>query len=472
MYTHRSTVPFPVLAILLFTSASSLANVKCGDTISTPTVLDQDLNCAVSPALSIMGPGGSLNMNKHTVSCRTQSDTDENIGIVLTGHGARLTDGIISGYYIGVKVSGNGKHKVTHMKANSKALMDSKAGFMVMSNNNELGYNLSLTDDAEDGNSNIGFYIEGSNNRFHHNKATDNGRNGFNLDSSSNNNRLYSNHANNNGNDGFNINGSNSNMFIRNHAEGNGGDGFDIDTHNSKGGNENSFWFNVANNNKDDGFDISGDSNKFLSNVANNNKDDGFDINSDGNKFRLNVAHYNDSDGFDVNGGSHNIFTHNHAKGNGSDGFDVDSSNGKDGNKNNFLLNIADNNKDDGFDISSNDNELRLNVANYNGAGTSETPDNGFFIDGDRNKIVFNSATGNLNNGILLINGKHNKIENNLIKKNKTNGIFIMKDAVSNDIKQNVALNNPEGDLFDENECGMNTWEYNIINMANKDCIK
>ncbi|WHI46058.1 hypothetical protein [Microbulbifer sp. VAAF005] len=71
---------------LIGVSSITLA-VSCGDSITTAEVLDNDItNCAADPAITIIGPNGSLNLNNHNISC-----IGVGTGIFLDGMFANLT---------------------------------------------------------------------------------------------------------------------------------------------------------------------------------------------------------------------------------------------------------------------------------------------------------------------------------------------------------------------------------------------
>ena len=91
---------FGGLVLALAVSTSPAMAVKCGDTITKNTVLTANLPCKVSPALFVKGPA-TLDLNGHTVSCTT-NDGEYSEGITISGKGATIKNGIVSGCINGI----------------------------------------------------------------------------------------------------------------------------------------------------------------------------------------------------------------------------------------------------------------------------------------------------------------------------------------------------------------------------------
>ena len=107
------TSALPLLALL--TAGPALA-VECGDTITGHARLDRDLICAIlTPALTV--DGGSLDLNGFTVAC--DQSVEDRVGILLAGRGARLSDGAVTGCFVGVQVGGSGGHTVRGVTASA-----------------------------------------------------------------------------------------------------------------------------------------------------------------------------------------------------------------------------------------------------------------------------------------------------------------------------------------------------------------
>jgi parallel beta-helix repeat protein len=146
-------------AALVLAARTHAAAVGCGDTIRAGerAKLTGDLACLESPALTVEG-GGELDLGGHTVTCLEDGD-----GVVLTGEGARLANGIVKSCLTGVVLGGDGGHRVEGVTA-----ADHKAdGFLVDGDDNVLVRN------AATGNAESGFRIwhDGTGNRLARNRA-------------------------------------------------------------------------------------------------------------------------------------------------------------------------------------------------------------------------------------------------------------------------------------------------------------
>lgn len=130
------------------------ADVSCGDVITTAEVLTEDLSCssAFDLALTVVGPGGYLDLNGFTIECDFDVD-----GIFLDGTGAVVTGGALSngkvqGCGFGVEAIGSGAHTVTGIAFEGNAV-----SVAFVSDNNTLS-NSVISETTE-----IGVAINGSN---------------------------------------------------------------------------------------------------------------------------------------------------------------------------------------------------------------------------------------------------------------------------------------------------------------------
>ena len=217
----------------------TFAAVNCGDMIKVKTTLSHDLVCTQSPALTVIGPTGHLNMNGHRVTC-----TDlNNAGIQLEGDHGALRNGVVTGCNSGVGLLGSGQHKVKFVRVieniegivlespgnyvayNVAMKSNGSNGLLIRSSGNTLKYNFSF---ANDGN---GFSLEtGKGNQFHNNIADRNLGAGFNIQGDEN--EFAKNSAMHNGmesmSSGFRIFTGNANVVRGNTAKHNGGSGFAV----------------------------------------------------------------------------------------------------------------------------------------------------------------------------------------------------------------------------------------------------
>ncbi|MFA0813785.1 right-handed parallel beta-helix repeat-containing protein [Microbulbifer epialgicus] len=162
---HPVKSAFIVLAGAIGMSLSGMTlAVSCGDTIDTPEALDSDLNCAVSPAVTIMGPSGSLNFNGFTISC-----DGDGVGVKLVGSMARITGGGTPFGFVqlcdtGVFLEGTGSHYVSDISADQ----NSRIGISMVSDGNF------LLDSQGSNNSGIGIAVSGDNNTIAASSANNN----------------------------------------------------------------------------------------------------------------------------------------------------------------------------------------------------------------------------------------------------------------------------------------------------------
>ncbi|WNZ57589.1 right-handed parallel beta-helix repeat-containing protein [Microbulbifer sp. MKSA007] len=107
----------------------SVAAVECGDTITTAEILTEDLlNCSSTPALTIEGPTGSLDMNGFTLECGGGSTR----GIDVLGIAAVLSNGVVDGCATGILVDGDGFHSIQTMTVQNGI----ETGIWLISENN------------------------------------------------------------------------------------------------------------------------------------------------------------------------------------------------------------------------------------------------------------------------------------------------------------------------------------------------
>ncbi|WNZ57584.1 NosD domain-containing protein [Microbulbifer sp. MKSA007] len=180
--------------------------VSCGDIISTAEVLDADIsNCAISPAITIMGPTGSLDLNGFSLSCDGLAGT----GILLEGTTAVLinsqaSSGIITSCDIGVSVEGSGLHNVIGVTTQENGSL----GMSVSSSRNIVSGSIN---DFNFGN---GIIVLGDWNSFFEVSATSNGEGGIII--SGDNNQVFQSTARNNTFSGIAIQDANYTNIILN----------------------------------------------------------------------------------------------------------------------------------------------------------------------------------------------------------------------------------------------------------------
>ncbi|WP_444932795.1 right-handed parallel beta-helix repeat-containing protein [Microbulbifer sp. JTAC008] len=149
------------LSMTLFTLGVSLSltvnAVDCGDVITEPATLTEDLVCEFTdaPALTIQGPTGSLYMNGHSLTCL---GSDAGNGIVLIGTSAELSTGTVNGCNDAVLLLEAGGHTVYGINA----LLPLDDAIVVSSDSNIVTGNYALGDgnDSDDGidiNGNLNF---------------------------------------------------------------------------------------------------------------------------------------------------------------------------------------------------------------------------------------------------------------------------------------------------------------------------
>lgn len=98
---------FSVVAISMLPAQAVLAQVSCGDTITSNTKLTADLSCDTDPALTVEGPA-RLDLNGYTVTCESVA----NDGITLSGRNAKLANGRVTGCDRGVRLPSPGRNNI------------------------------------------------------------------------------------------------------------------------------------------------------------------------------------------------------------------------------------------------------------------------------------------------------------------------------------------------------------------------
>lgn len=188
------------LAFCFVVGAPTLgAQVMCGDTIMTSAKLTANLTCTgdTGPAaLTVMGPGGKLNLNGFTVDCNNDDDAVDTNGILLTGSKARAFSGTVTDCTNGVVLNGTGRHHVAGITSEDNSgdgfllTMDSDGNNLngnTAQRNGNAGFQAFRSDDNHfsgnlaDGNNTVtlrsraGFYIfSASGNQLNGNTSRDN----------------------------------------------------------------------------------------------------------------------------------------------------------------------------------------------------------------------------------------------------------------------------------------------------------
>lgn len=103
------------VALMIFSigAANSMA-VSCLDTITTPTVLTEDLHCLSNGPLI---NGGSLDCQGHTITGKAI-----NAGVVMTGTGSKITDCTISSFATGLSVRESQDARIERVTLKSNTL--------------------------------------------------------------------------------------------------------------------------------------------------------------------------------------------------------------------------------------------------------------------------------------------------------------------------------------------------------------
>lgn len=283
------------------------AHVACGDVITTAVTLDGDVGpCTTDAALTIVGPGGSLDLNGFEVSCDGTLDTE---GIQMVGTGAHLQDGTVRDCRDGIEMLEGGGHTALRVRA----IDNHEDGFDIDSDFNFVTKCVASNNGSGEF-ENEGFEVDGENNQLTKNISFDNHDDGFDLNGDRN--VLRKNLAYDNAEDGFDVDGD-KNIIGQNDSVENGGDGFEVE------GDENLLRHNLAEQNEDDGIDLEyGDRNHIGKNLCEDNADDGITMEGDHNLVRHNQSEDNADDGFDIEGFD-NVIERNRADHNGDNGVQV-----------------------------------------------------------------------------------------------------------------------------------------------------
>lgn len=296
---------------------------------------------------------------------------------------------------------------------------------------------------------NDGFLIDESGDRLTENSAEENGSEGFRVRGDGH--EIVANESWFNDAEGFQLD-DDGNFVERNHSVRNGAEGFKIE------GTENEIADNRAEANKEDGFlvDDEASSNRLTNNRSIDNVEDGFDINFDSNVLIENVAIGNGDEGFEVEGDG-NYLENNVSRSNSDDGFELDFANAERFAEDNTLLrNSSENNLGGGFDIEGDRNVLRFNRASGNGSSTPESfSGDGFVVEGSNNEIVANVARENAGDGfrsVLEPGGDRPALgEGNVFTRNRSihnagSGFFIAPEsAAGNTYVKNLCTGNGTG---------------------------
>ena len=278
------------------------AQVVCGQRIgpNETVVIENDLDCAFPFGLEVSGPGATLDLNGNTLTC-----TDPNIeGIILTGQGAKVRNGVVDGCLVGIVIEGSGRHRVEDMLVHNTV----ESGVVVGSDRNQLrritvaesgedgvmvsGQRNTITDSTAVGNSNVGFSVldTATQTQLRSNRAL---RNAAGIVAHGSGSQVRDNTANANGEGGIGVFGSDQEVR-GNTASGNDGLGFFIvgEGHQVRG--------NTAEANRSNGFEVDGEGHRLEQNAANTNGRDGFEVEGEGHRVERNQAIRNVQNGIQL----------------------------------------------------------------------------------------------------------------------------------------------------------------------------
>jgi len=358
-----------------------------------------------------------------------------------------------------------------------------------------------------------GFRIEGDNNRFFRNIATNNAFSGFQIyygdlntlehnEASgngvgfggwrSNNNVLRHNSAtSNNQGGGFGFlfaGGVTGNLLTHNSADNHSRSGFEFNSVRSRGDmptSDNTLTKNIARNNGEAGFRLwQADENTLTKNIAENNGDNGFKI-LDGSHNRLvgNTATSSDHGfyleavpadgdvteenlltgnqasnnnvGFLLSNAAANTLKRNRSSQNSGSGFELTAG----ANNNILILNKANSNGGDGFSLSNNNNNILTRnkaINNYNGYQ---------FDNSDQNRVSRNAASRNRNDGYSLSESDGNLFTFNTAKFQRNSGThgFVVVASSDNEFSFNRAIRNGGyGFFIDTGSFGTSIFSHNM----------
>ncbi|WP_444898230.1 NosD domain-containing protein [Microbulbifer sp. SSSA005] len=211
--------------------------VDCGDTVTLAEVLDQNLNCATNPAVTIVGPG-SLDMNGFSVSCGGSGVGIRIEGIAASVTGGALQDGVITNCGAGMVVLGE-FHSIFGVNITDNMNL----GLVIPGDNNSLLHSVIMS------NANVGVVVIGSNNTISSNEIGQNESEGIRLEGIANGSVVLLNHIYSSSFSGIVVNSS-DNLIAQNFIEHNGPGGAGIDMP-ALGQSGNTIVGNLAENNLD-----------------------------------------------------------------------------------------------------------------------------------------------------------------------------------------------------------------------------
>ena len=257
------------LLLLLAQGLPVQAEVDCGATISEEVTLTKDLSCDTPTALTVVGPGGQLNLGGHTISCNDRKNAN---GIFLVGENGRVTNGTVTNCHLGVVAGDNGQHHILGIISRDHSLAglttgafgtlagsngnwfinnhteNSPNGFLITGNENYVFNNSSVASER-------GFVVSQNRNTFTLNIATHNDI-GFAIQLGAEENHFIKNVAEENAFAGFEIEG-NRNRLVNNRATGNGRSMIDVGFR-IVDANDNFLGWNLSEKNTGIGFEILG----------------------------------------------------------------------------------------------------------------------------------------------------------------------------------------------------------------------
>jgi hypothetical protein len=165
------------LPLLVQLAAASALAVECGDVITGRARLDRDLICPTQPAgAALTVDGGSLDLDGFTVVC--EQPIENSVGILLVGHGARLSDGAVTGCFVGVQVGASGGHTVRDVTASA-----SNQGVLIVSGSDG---NRLLNSHILRGRDDAAVQVDGSNNLLAFNDVSGSNDQGFEINGNAN----------------------------------------------------------------------------------------------------------------------------------------------------------------------------------------------------------------------------------------------------------------------------------------------
>jgi parallel beta-helix repeat protein len=157
------------------------------------------------------------------------------------------------------------------------------------------------------------------------------------------------------------------------------------------------------------------------------------------------IGHH--GDGF-LNNSLRGRFLYNHALDNGGFGI-TNAFSGQGGHT--ICFNRCLRNQTDGIIIFGSKNTIHCNVASDTGLVVDYNFAKGIIVQGDDNRISYNTCTGNRYGGIVLEAGTRNRVHNNRCSKNAIVGIQVIAfgDTFGNTFTKNFAVQNGVNDLND-----------------------